>query len=184
MNADDLRVTGTIGDSIQQLLEENSAETREYLKERLLTSAALGLGAHRKAAGITQADLAERLGTKQPAISALEGDLSGSFSFRRYVDYLLACNVLPLDLSFAPVEGVRQFLLTNFNESPTATAYATWFAAQTMASGLRATVQTTTTQETDSPSWQDQALRILKESGNTRHRRTQPEYYIQGESVA
>ena len=52
----------------------------------------------RHKAGLTQAQLAERMGTKQAVISRMEHDRCGSMSMHRFVDYALACGYAPLNL--------------------------------------------------------------------------------------
>jgi len=167
MPLSDIRITGSVGDAIYEILETGSDETREYLKERFLTAAVLSLFEQRKASGLTQAEVAERLGTKQPAISSIEADFSGSFSFRRYVDYALACGTLPLDLSFAPVEGIRRFLLDEPSDAPTAMAYAGWCNHQNRSPGLMPTVQQPVTPvESMALSWQKTVVASLNGDGN------------------
>lgn len=136
MSAHDVHASGTIQDAIDGILREGSDEAREYLAERFLTAAVLALFEARRAAGLTQTDLAERLGTKQPSISNLEADFSGSFSLRRYVDYLLACDRLPLDLTTIPADAIRRFLLAHPGEIPTESAYTAWHDAQYASSAL------------------------------------------------
>jgi hypothetical protein len=130
MTTGEIAATGTIADAIKEILTCDSGEAREYLRERFLTACTIALFEQRKAAGLTQTDVATRMNTKQPAISALEADFGGSFSLRRYVDYLLACGVLPLDLSFAPEEAVRRFLLDCPGQNATVPAFTAWSAAR------------------------------------------------------
>lgn len=47
-------------------------------------------------AGLTQADIAEAMGTTQSAIARLENDTAGGTSARRLWNYLVACGLLPL----------------------------------------------------------------------------------------
>jgi DNA-binding XRE family transcriptional regulator len=49
----------------------------------------------RKQAGLTQEQLAEKLGTKQEAISRWETDTEGSISLRNYVEFVQACGMVP-----------------------------------------------------------------------------------------
>ena len=89
----------------------------------MLTHAALTLFHARRAAGLTQAEVAERLGTSQPAIARLERDFSGSMSLRRFVDYCLACGVAPLNIMVDVVADVRRYVLRDINAPVTPTAY-------------------------------------------------------------
>ena len=54
-------------------------------------------------AGLTQEQVAERMNTQQPAIARLEADKNGSMSFRRYVDFALACGMMPRSLMLASI---------------------------------------------------------------------------------
>jgi transcriptional regulator with XRE-family HTH domain len=111
---DDIRVEGTTDDYLVQKLtdEEHGQEfTAEYLKAQFLSSAANTLFTMRHQAGLTQAQVAERLHTKQSAIARLEADFDGSMSLRRYAEFALACGVIPHHITFAPVETARAFVI-------------------------------------------------------------------------
>ena len=122
--------TGTIEDSIRELLGSDEEATRAYLKESFLSEAILALFHARRDAGLTQAQLAGRLGVKQPTIARLERDFSGSFTLRRYVEVALACGVIPLDLALVPIEQLKQFVLDDPGAEKTAAAFNAWLAAQ------------------------------------------------------
>ena len=106
--SEDTEVTGTVDDAIRNLLENDDEAAREYLKESFLTRAMLALFNARRDAGLTQAQVAERLGTKQSSIARLERDLSGSVTLRRFVEVALACGMMPFDVALAPVEDIRR----------------------------------------------------------------------------
>ena len=57
-----------------------------------LVSQAIGARTH---AGLTQKDIAERIGTTQSAIARLENDLDAKVGAGRLVRYLIACGVVP-----------------------------------------------------------------------------------------
>lgn len=60
----------------------------------------------REWAGLTQAQVAEKLGTTQSAISRLEADEQGGITWKRYCDYMDACGVIPLNLELVdPAEA-------------------------------------------------------------------------------
>ena len=122
--------TGTIEDSIRELLGSDDEAARAYLKESFLAEAILALFHARRDAGLTQAQLAARLGVKQPTIARLERDFSGSFTLRRYVEVALACGVIPLDLALVATEQLRQFALDDPGAEKTAAAFNAWLAAQ------------------------------------------------------
>jgi transcriptional regulator with XRE-family HTH domain len=122
--------TGTLEDSIRELLSDDDEAARAYLKESFLTAAILALFHARRNAGFTQAQLAARLGVKQPTIARLERDFSGSFTLRRYVEVALACGVIPLDLALVATEQLRQFALDDPGAEKTAAAFNAWLAAR------------------------------------------------------
>jgi|SRR5579864_467080 len=109
---EDIEITGTMGDYLVQRLhdEEHSQEYAiEYLKADFLTAAAISLFTLRREAGLTQAQVAESLHTKQSAIARLEADFDGAMSLRRLVDFALACGYIPHHFTFVPVETARDF---------------------------------------------------------------------------
>lgn len=111
---DDIRIEGTTNDYLVQKLadERHSQEfAEEYLKADFLSSAANTLFTIRHQAGLTQAQVAERLHTKQSAIARLEADFDGSMSLRRYIEFALVCGVIPHHITFAPVETARAFVI-------------------------------------------------------------------------
>ena len=82
-----------------------------YLRHRWLGMVMADLRQARRDAGLSQAEVAERLGTTQSAIARLERDHDGSISLHRLVDYVLACGVLPEMLSLRPIAEVRQMAI-------------------------------------------------------------------------
>src|SRR5450759_4360037 len=98
---------------VEMMMDEKEGEefTREYLKDRFLSSVVRGLYDVRRQAGLTQAQVAERLNTKQAAIARLEADTDGSMSLHRYVDYALACGMIPHHITFAPIESARDYVI-------------------------------------------------------------------------
>lgn len=129
---DDIQLEGTTDDYLIQKLtdEEHGQEfTEAYLKAQFLSSAANTLFTMRRQAGLTQAQVAERLHTKQSAIARLEADFDGSMSLRRYVEFALACGVIPHDLTFAPVETARAFVIAQPEASFTQENQRKWLKA-------------------------------------------------------
>ncbi len=111
---DDIQIEGTTNDYLVQKFtdkEHGQEFAEEYLKADFLSSAANALFSIRHQAGLTQAQVAERLNTKQSAIARLEADFDGSMSLRRYIEYALACGVIPHHITFAPVETARTFVI-------------------------------------------------------------------------
>ncbi len=63
-------------------LDKGGDFTRAYLKKGFLTAAMEALFYARREAGLTQAQLADRLQTKHSSIACWEADTSGSISLR------------------------------------------------------------------------------------------------------
>ena len=111
---EDIQVAGTMTDYlIQKFIDEEHGKefASEYLKSAFLASAANVLFYMRQQAGLTQAHVAERLNTKQSAIARLEGDFDGGISLRRYVDFALACGMVPHDITFVPLESAISYTI-------------------------------------------------------------------------
>lgn len=121
----------TSSDIITRMLtDEKDGEefTREFLKSSFLSSAVDALFHARRQVGLTQAQVAELMGTKQAAIARLEADTDGSMSLHRFVEFALACGMVPLDIKLAPIEDVHNYVL-QFPEAPrTADAFSRWVA--------------------------------------------------------
>ncbi len=125
---EDREVTGTVGELIVQKItnpKDGPAFTQAYLRAGFLTSAVDALFHARRRAGLTQGDVAQRLGTKQPAIARWEADTEGSMSLRRYVDVALACDAVPL-IMLAPKQSVLTYIRANPEAPRTADDYMMW----------------------------------------------------------
>lgn len=81
---------------------------REYLRARWLITATTMLEEARIQRHLTQCELAERLKTKQSVISRTESDFSGSITLRRFIDWLLACEMVPEEIVSHPWETIYQ----------------------------------------------------------------------------
>jgi transcriptional regulator with XRE-family HTH domain len=111
---EEVQIAGTVSDYlVQKLSDEERGEefTVEYLRADFLAAAANALSTLRHKAGLTQAEVADQLHTKQSAIARLEADDDGAMSLRRYVDFALACGVIPHHFTFAPVDDARNFTI-------------------------------------------------------------------------
>lgn len=104
---EDTQITGTMRDYLVEKLGDE-AHSREYaaayLKADFLASVANSLFTLRREAGLTQAQVAESLHTRQSAIARLEADFDGAMSVRRLVDFALACGYVPHHITFAKLE--------------------------------------------------------------------------------
>src|ERR1035438_6354448 len=83
--------------TVQELTDKNASLTfvKEYLKSGFVSSSIDQLFHARRQASLTQAEVAERLNTKQAAIARIEADTEGSISFRRFSDFVLECGMVP-----------------------------------------------------------------------------------------
>jgi transcriptional regulator with XRE-family HTH domain len=129
---EDLEVVGTTSDYLIQKLtdeEEGKDFAIGYLKSRFMSSAANALFYMRLQAGLTQAQVAERLHTKQSAIARLEGDFDGRTSLRRYVDFALACGMVPHDITFAPLESAIDYTIAQPETLYTQVNHQEWLKA-------------------------------------------------------
>jgi transcriptional regulator with XRE-family HTH domain len=104
---------------------------REYLKAGFLSSAVDALFDARRQAGLTQTQVANRLNTKQASIARLEADTSGSLTLRRYVEIALACDMVPLDITLAPIDSIRDFVRNHPDSPLTQVLYQAWLKAKT-----------------------------------------------------
>src|SRR6266852_4457812 len=113
---------------VRELTDENNSSTfvKEYLKAGFVSSAVDALFYARRQAGLTQAQVAEQMNTKQAAIARLEADTDGSMSFRRCAEFALACGMVPLDITLVPIESARNFVIANPDSPLTQINYDTW----------------------------------------------------------
>jgi len=111
---EEVQIAGTVSDYLVQKLsdiERGQEFTVEYLRADFLAAAANALSTLRHKVGLTQAEIADQLHTKQSAIARLEADFDGAMSLRRFVDFALACGVIPHHFTFAPVDDARNFTI-------------------------------------------------------------------------
>lgn len=113
---------------IEMMLDEEDGEefTREFLKAKFLNSAVHNLYNIRRKAGLTQEQLAQKLGKKQSAIARWEADVEGRISLRQYVEIAQACGVSPFALAFESLEALRNFIFAHPEVLPTQEIYQTW----------------------------------------------------------
>ncbi|HZU66643.1 MAG TPA: helix-turn-helix transcriptional regulator [Ktedonobacteraceae bacterium] len=126
---EDTQISGTMNDYlVQRMTDEQHGQefTIEYLKADFLASAANALSSLRHQAGLTQAQLAERLNTKQSAIARLEADFDGAISLRRYIDFALACGFIPHHITFVPLVTAGSFTLAQPDRSLTFENQQNW----------------------------------------------------------
>lgn len=109
---------------IEMMMDKKDGEefTREYLKTRFLSSVGRSLYYARRQAGLTQAEIAERMNTTQSAIARFEADKNGSMSFRRYADFAIACGMMPRSLVLhsilESIASLRNEMIVSFALKP------------------------------------------------------------------
>lgn len=109
----------------EQVVHEDDESADAYLRESWLSFIMAALRDARRSAGLSQQALAERLGTRQPAVSRLEHD--DDTSLERFVEYLMACGRMPFEeLKTAPLEGLRKYLRANPDAPRTEAAFRAW----------------------------------------------------------
>ena len=126
---EDIQVVGTMTDYLIEKLmdeEQNQEFAFDYFKSAFVTSAVNALFYMRRQAGLTQAQVAERLNTKQSAIARLEGDFDGGISLRRYVDFALSCGMVPHNITFAPLQSVISYTIAQPKVPYTQVNYQEW----------------------------------------------------------
>lgn len=106
--------------------DSNSTFVKEYLKAGFVSAAVDQLFYARRQAGLTQAEVAERMDTKQAAIARLEADTKGSLSLRRYAEFALSCGMMPLEITLVPIESARYFVIDNPDLPITQVNYDRW----------------------------------------------------------
>ena len=116
--------TGTLEDSVRQFVAEGGESGRTMLREAWVASTIALLRSSRLRAGLTQQQVADALGTSQPAIARLErGD---DMTLRRFWDFLSACGEAPFDIEAAPINGLLKFVEAHPDSRRTASHYQEW----------------------------------------------------------
>ncbi len=113
---------------VRELTDEKNglAFARDYLKADFLAAAVDALFYARRQAGLTQEQVAQKLGKKQEAIARWEADIEGKMSLRQYVEIALACDRIPLNVVLEPVESVRDFVIDHPEVPQTPDRYYAW----------------------------------------------------------
>jgi len=95
----------TTSDLVQVVTDEKDGEefALEYYKAQFLASIGRSLYYARRQAGLTQAQIAKRMNTTQSAVARFEADKNGAMSFHRYLDFAIACDMMPRSLVLHPI---------------------------------------------------------------------------------
>lgn len=92
--------TGTIADAIEDVLAAGGEAATAYRRETWVAETIALVRETRRRAGMTQDDLAQSIGTRQPAIARAER--ADDMKLSRLWDYLHACGVIPAPLNVLP----------------------------------------------------------------------------------
>lgn len=121
--------TKTTADFIAERLKDptnGEAYFKAYLRAGFLESAVNTLYQARRQAGLTQAQVAEKLNTGQAMIARLEDDTKGAMSLHRYIDFMMACGMIPYNIAYVPMEAVRSYTFENPQWPLTQENYHAW----------------------------------------------------------
>jgi len=124
----DIKNSGSTSDYLKERLslDKEGDFTRAYLKKGFLTAAMEALFYARREAGLTQAQVAERLQTKHSSVARWEADTSGSISLHRYAEIALACGMIPLDIKLVPISSLSEYVAEDPQAPRTADNYDAW----------------------------------------------------------
>jgi transcriptional regulator with XRE-family HTH domain len=122
-------IVGTLADAAREYVEESEESAHIYLRESWLSGAIATMYRARWAADLTQAEVAERLGTTQSAIARLER--ADDTTLRRLWEYLYACGVTPVEIETVPFTDLREYVRQQPGADRTAAPLKKWRARKT-----------------------------------------------------
>lgn len=111
-------------DLVQDFFAEGEESADLYLKESWLVSTISMLRDARLAAGLTQQELAERLGTTQSAVARLERESDTKLS--TLWNYLAACGVAPASIETMALNKLREYVSADSAAPRTSAAVRMW----------------------------------------------------------
>jgi transcriptional regulator with XRE-family HTH domain len=91
----------------QRLLLDSEESAGEYLLAAWFYRAMEEIRETRLRQGLTQQDVADRIGTTQSVIARLENSHEGNFSLKRFLEYAWASGAAPLDFSCVSRDQLR-----------------------------------------------------------------------------
>lgn len=118
---------GTPGLTLEQRILAGSEEgAGEYLRTSWFYRAMEAIRETRLANGLTQAEVAAKIGTTQSAIARLENAHRGNFSLDRFLEYAWACGAASLDFASVSVEELRRYAGNDPGAPRTTEALRAW----------------------------------------------------------
>lgn len=115
------------GYSIEEILESADMGVAEgYLLASWFYRAMEAIKDARLRNGLTQSDVAEKIGTTQSVIARMENAHRGNFSVARFLDYAWACGAAPLELEFVSPETLRRFAIEQPGQAKGAETLDAW----------------------------------------------------------
>ena len=108
--SDEFQVVGTPSDHLREALEERPDERVQVLKQSFFMETMSHLQRLRQEAGLTQEDLAVRMNTQQPSIARWERSFTGQISLHNLIDYAIACEMMPTNITFIPLSQAQSQL--------------------------------------------------------------------------
>ncbi|MDQ3655127.1 MAG: helix-turn-helix domain-containing protein [Chloroflexota bacterium] len=111
----DLSVSGTIDELISEYAGDDEVSS-DFLKARWIAHTLSTMRTCRVDHELTQADMAEALGTKQPSVARLER--GEDITLSRMWDYFYACGMAPLQIPFVEFGKLKGFVV-EFPDRPT-----------------------------------------------------------------
>jgi transcriptional regulator with XRE-family HTH domain len=141
---------GTLEDSARESVEESEESARIYLRESWLAASMALLSRARWAANLTQAEVAQRLGTTQSAIARLER--ADETTLGRFWEFLYACGVTPLEIETVHFADLREYVRQQPGADRTAEPVKKWIAKNKKVVNRKATAKTPRRKQTAAPS--------------------------------
>lgn len=132
--------SSSLDDATRQFIDEDGESRRVYLRESWLAAAMATLYRARWGSGLTQVELAQRLGTTQSAIARLERSEDTKLS--TFWDYLYACDVTPAEIETVPVADFVKYVYQRPSAGRKAAAIAQWAQTRRMNNILAQTAAT------------------------------------------
>lgn len=147
----------------QQVLAESAQSAGHYIRSTWFYRAMEAVRDVRVRSGLTQHEVASRLGTTQSAVARLENAHRGNFSLDRFLEYAWACGAGPLDFGYVPADELREYVYQHLRAPRTTEALRTWRLEETFRTwGIEPpAIQRTLGGISDRPVMEDEAKQLF-----------------------